>query len=147
MAMNLNSFSGNNFRGTIQQYCYQLGWRISSISDKQAVIKFNMDSGVVQTLYIIKFDTTLEFSVPSALRFNSKNVIPGEISTALLAVNSTYTVGFWSLENIGGKETLSIMHNAEMTLIDVEYFRRVVIHLVTECERLEQAIRNSLDGQ
>ena len=140
MNTDLNSFSNDNFRRIIQQYCEQLGWTVKIIDDGQAIVKFNMKSGTVQTLYIISFGTTLEFSVPSALRFNNLNDVPGNISTILLTANSRYKIGFWCLETISGKENFSIMHNAEFSLINIQYFHRVVIHLVTECERLEQSI-------
>lgn len=77
MAINLDLFSGSNFRLTMQNYCSQLGWRISDLNDRRAILKFNASSGNTQTLFIVRYENTLEFSVPSGLKFNSDSEIPG----------------------------------------------------------------------
>lgn len=140
MAINLDLFSGSNFRSTIQNYCTQLNWRISDINDRRVVLKFNASSGNTQTLFIIRYENTLEFSVPSGLKFNSDSDVPGVFSTYLLVKNASYKIGFWCIEEIGGQKVFSIMHNAEISLINVKYFERVVLRLVNECDDFEKAI-------
>ncbi len=77
MAIDRDLFSGANFKNTIKEYCSQIGWSISDINDKRAVLKFNMNSGNTQTLFILRYGSTLEFSVPSGLKFNSDEDVPG----------------------------------------------------------------------
>jgi hypothetical protein len=146
MAINLDLFSGNNYRSTIQRYCSQLGWSISDINDRRTIINFTMDSGSTQTLFIIRYDTTLEFSVPSGVKFNSQDDVPGWMSTLLLIENSKYKIGFWSIEEINGRQNFSIMHNAEISLIDVTYFRDVILKLIQECDKFEQTITKALSS-
>lgn len=146
MAIDLDLFSGNNYRSTIQRYCNQLGWRIGDINDRRTIINFTMDSGNTQTLFIIRYDTTLEFSVPSGVKFNSDNDIPGWMSTLMLKENSNYKIGFWSIEEINNRPTFSIMHNAEISLIDVSYFQKVVMKLIRECDKFEQTVSRALRG-
>ncbi|MEG4575955.1 hypothetical protein QUA56_25305 [Microcoleus sp. N3A4] len=45
MAIDLDLFSGNNYRSTIQRYCNQLGWSISDINDRRTIMNFTMNSG------------------------------------------------------------------------------------------------------
>ena len=137
-------FTGARFQNTIQRYCAEEGWKIADLSDKRAILRFYMSSGRSQVLYIIKFDTTLEFSVPSNLAFDSTDELPHFISTLLLKRSCQKKIGFWCIEEIGQKQVYSCMHNAEMTLIDSDYFASVVTALVDECDELEGVIAQML---
>ncbi len=130
-------FAGSNFRGTIQRYCNANGWRIADLNDRRAILRFDMNSGRTQTLYIIKYESTLEFSVPSMLAFDSPDKLPHFISSLLLERNSENKIGFWCIETIGNKKVYSYMHNAEMSLLDANFFGRVVTALIKECDTLE----------
>lgn len=146
MAIDLDLFSGANYQITIRKYCNNLGWRISDLNDRRAVIRFGMQSGTTQTVFIIRYDTTLEFSCPSAVKFSSTESIPHQLSTLLLQKNSSYRVGFWAVEQIAGTQCFSMMHNAEISLMDVSYFRRTVEKLILECEAWEQTVSRVLRG-
>lgn len=130
-------FSGLNFQGTIRRYCDQIGWKIADINDKRALLKFTMRSGRTQSLWIVRYDTTLELSVPSMAQFDSEERIPHYLSTVLLKRSAQNKIGFWCIEQIGGKHVFSCMHNAELSLINVEYFQKVVNALVLECDTFE----------
>lgn len=146
MAIDLDLFSGSNYRSTIQKYCNSLGWKIADINDRRTILRFTMDSGTTQTLFIIRYDTTLEFSCPSGIKFSSREDVPGWMSTLLLKENSDYPVGFWCIEELEGKQVFSVMHNAEMSLIDFEYFGRVVMKLISECDKFEGAVTRALSS-
>jgi len=89
---------------------------------------------------------TIEFSCPSGLKFDDVDDIPHRLSTLLLQKNAQYKLGFWGIENIGDQQVFSIIHNAEMSLIDVDYFRRVVIQLVDECDEFERTIEDLINS-
>lgn len=138
-------FSGVNFKSTVQKYCQQIGWKIAEIDDKHAVLKFSMDSGRNQNLWIIRYESTLEFSVPSMANFDSEDNIPHYLSSLLLKRNSQKKIGFWCIEEIGGKHIYSYMHNAELQLINVEYFQDVVRTLINECDKFEGILIDMLN--
>ena len=144
--MDLDLFSSANFRSTIQRYCHQLGWRINDINDRRAILKFSANSGHNQTLFIIRYENTLEFSVPSGLKFYSLEEVPGWISTMLLSRNSQFKIGFWCLEEIDNQQVFSMMHNAEISLMNVDYFSKVIVKLVNDCDEFEQAIATALNS-
>lgn len=146
MAIDLDLFSGSNYTSTIRNYCNHLGWKITDLNDQRAILQFTADSGTNQTLFIIRYDNTLEFSCPSGVKFQNRDDVPGWMSTLLLCENTGYKVGFWCIENLGGKCVFSIMHNAEISLIDVNYFRTVIRQLVAECDKFEQSISRALRG-
>lgn len=146
MAIDKDIFSSFKFRSTIEGYCRDIGWNISSIDNQIAVIRFDMESGSTQTLLIVKYDSTLEFSCPSGLKFDDIDDIPHNLSTFLLGKNAEYKLGFWALQKIGGKQTFSIIHNAEMSLIDVNYFRKLLIMLVEKCDEFEQNIETLINS-
>jgi hypothetical protein len=85
----------------------------------------------------------LEFSVPSALSFDEDD-IPHMLSTLLLKRNVERKIGFWCLEKISEKFVFECMHNAEMQLIDSEYFGNVVRALINECDEFEGIIARML---
>lgn len=146
MAIDLDLFSSTNFRSTIQRYCNQLGWRINDINNSRAILKFEANSGNSQTLFIIRYDNTLEFSVPSGLKFYSLDDVPGWMSTLLLSRNSQFKLGFWCIEEISNQQVFSMMHNAEISLMNVDYFRKVVLKLVNDCDEFEVAISRAMNS-
>jgi hypothetical protein len=133
-------FSGVNFSGTIKKYCSANDWSIADLDNKRATLKFRMNSGRRQTVYIIRYESTLEFSVPSMAIFESENSIPHYLSTLLLKRSAQRKVGFWCIETINGKHVFSCMHNAEMELIDSNYFAKVVRALINECDAFEETL-------
>ncbi len=144
MAIDKDLFSSSTFSSTIRSYCREIGWNINDINDKRAILRFDMDSGSTQTLFILRYDTTLEFSCPSGVKFNDLDDIPHILSTWLLCANSSYKIGFWCIENISNRKVFSVMHNAEISLIDVTYFAKVVIQLINECEKFEEEVERVL---
>lgn len=140
----VESFSGNYFQQTIRNYCSDLGWRIRDISDRMATLRFDMESGRTYTLFILRYESTLEFTVSSALRFDTDDEIPGFLSTMLLKRSAEKKIGFWCIEELGEKQVFSCMHNAEMQLIDAGYFAAVVRALIRECDALEEALQSLL---
>lgn len=130
-------FSGVNFANTIKRYCAANGWKITDLNDRRAILRFSMSSGRDQTLFIIRYESTLEFSVPSMAGFESEEQIPHFLSTLLLKRSAEKKIGFWCIESIGGKHVYSCMHNAEMQLIDHNYFAQVVRALINECDDFE----------
>ncbi len=132
-----NLFSAANFKSTIRNYCSQIGWKIAEIDDKHAILIFEMDSGRTQKLFIIKYGEVLEFSVPSLLQSDDEDEIPHQLSTLLLKRNAQMSIGFWAIEEISQKFTFSIMHNAPIELMNVNFFQAVVNSLVNECDELE----------
>ena len=146
MAIEKDLFSYNNFQATVRGYCNQIGWSIADINSSKAVIKFNMNSGSTQTVFILRYDTTLEFSCPSGLKFDSFDYIPHQISSYLLKESSKYKTGFWCLEEIEGRQVFSIMHNAEISLLDINYFIKIVQTLINNCDEFERATEQAIRG-
>ena len=139
MAIGLDLFSGSKFRRTIQDYCNQLGWKIQDIDyvdDSTLVLKFPIDSVNIQTIFISREKELLEFSIKSGFYFPSLDEIPNKLSTFLLSDNLTSKVGFWCLEKVGTRQTLTVMHNAELSLINPKSFRSIVLALVKKYEEL-----------
>jgi hypothetical protein len=126
-----------NFQDTIQNYAAQQGWPLAGVDEQHAILRFDMPSGRVQTLYILNYKNTLEFSVPSAAGFPSQDSIPHMLSTPLLKKNTRNSLGFWCIMEIVEKQVYTYMHNAELQLLSPEYFRRVVVTLVNECDEFE----------
>ena len=134
-------FAGVNFRQAVQKCCGQIGWQIADLNDNRALLQFETALGRTQNLFILRYDSTLEFSAPSAFRFETEDQIPQRILLMLLRRNTENKIGFWCIKMLNGKLTSSYMHNADLScMIDVEYFTRVVRFLVRECEEVERVV-------
>lgn len=137
-------FSRDDFEHKVKDYCRRWGWNIAEIDSSHATLIFTMASGRDQTLYVVPYQTTLEFSVPSMAMFEDLDDIPHYLSTTLLQRNASKKIGFWCIEIIGDNYVYSYMHNAELQLITPDYFGAVVRELVAECEAFEQELLNFL---
>lgn len=147
--VNNNIFIDDKFDLTIKNYCNQLGWNISDIDEEYAILQFNMESGSVRIVYLFLYKNTLEFFCPSFIRFSIGEDLPSHhwISTFLLKENTKYAVGFWCIKEIAGCNVFSIMHNAEIVLIDIIYFSKVISWLVEECEQFEMLVQSMLNNK
>ncbi len=137
-------FSGANFQSTVRRYCDAHGWRLADIGARNAKLIFTMESGRDQTVYLTRFDSTVEFDVPSVARFDDEEAIPHRLSTLLLRRSSEQKVGFWCIEEIRGRFIFSFMHNAEISLMTPEYFGMIVRALIVECDDFEGLLEEML---
>lgn len=126
-----------DFTDIIQKCARQSEWEIATIDDKHAVFRFSMKSGREQILYVYKYGSVLEFSVPSLAKFDLASEIPDQLSISLLMRNSQKKIGFWCIEKIGEKLVFSFMYNLELQLLDSESFNEIVRTLVQECDIFE----------
>ncbi|MEM1171540.1 MAG: hypothetical protein AAGJ08_21270 [Cyanobacteria bacterium P01_H01_bin.35] len=124
-----------SFEYFVRNNCAKANWNIAKLNDRQAMLQFTMDSGRVQRLYICKYDSILEFSVPSAAVFDSFDDIPDVISSILLTKNSEYKLGGWCVEKIQDKAVYSIVHNVDINSVDFAYFVDLVHCIISECEK------------
>lgn len=133
-------FAGVNFRYAIQKCCEQIGWQIADLNENRALLRFETGIGRTQNLFILRYDSTLEFSAPSVLQFETEDQIPNYLLIMLLRRNTENKIGFWCIETLDGKLTSSYMHNADLSRIDVEYFADVAQFLVRECREVEETM-------
>jgi hypothetical protein len=132
-------FPEPTFKDTIQKFARQAGWNITELEDGAAMFQFHIKaSGRVQTLFIFQSGSTLEFLSPlKKVAFESPNDIPHTLSTALLQRSASLTIGFWCVAQIGDQYFFSCMHNIEMKMLKVGYFRLIVTALIEECDMVE----------
>lgn len=130
------------FAPTIQRYCAEHGWDIDQLTDELAVLKFEADTGNVQTVAIFPVKDTLEFVAHSDLGFDSDDDIPHRLSTLLLRKNSGLLLGSWSIEDIHSKSVFSLTYDEEMRLMDAHRFERIVRYLAKECGEFEAEVED-----
>ena len=146
MASALSVLNTVNFIQKIREFCNYHEWILNQIDSKSAKLRFQAPSGNTQTLYILRYEDTVEFSVPSGLAFDNLSEVNGDISTYLLNRNAQRKFGFWCLEKIQEKFVISVMHNAPISLIDVNYFGMISQALVAECDQFELKIAQILNS-
>jgi hypothetical protein len=133
-------FGDMNFETVIQEYCDGQGWEITDLNDTMATLKFNMETGRTQAVYIVNYEDMLEFSIPSMAAFDNLDDIPGDLAAVMLRRNATKKIGFWCIEEIAEKQVLSFMYNVEMELLNSDRLDKLVIALITECDEFEGEI-------
>ncbi len=141
-------FSPENFRTTLKQYASQNAWEIAEIDDEHAVFTFEIEeSGRQYEVDVARYDTALEFWVPSSIEVEADKDVPQEVAVTLLKRNSESKVGFWCLAETDDGLFLGCMHNAEVQLLTAEYFQDIVSALIDECDDLEQALEDLEDEE
>jgi 8-oxo-dGTP pyrophosphatase MutT (NUDIX family) len=136
---------GAYFRRAIKTYCEELNWKISELDEDHAILEFRMPSKRSRSMYIVRYDSTIEFSVPSLASFSSEEELPEDISRILLQRNSEKKIGFWCIDRINEKFVYSHMHNVELKLLDSRYFAQLVQGLINECDAIEGFIETLPD--
>lgn len=131
---------GEYFKRAIKTYCEDQHWKFSEADEEHAALEFAMSNGRTKYLYITRYDSTVEFSVPSFAVFSSEEDFPDSFSTILLQRNSEKKVGFWCIDKIRGKYAYSCMHNAELKLLDSWHFVEIVKGLLNECSAIEEIL-------
>jgi hypothetical protein len=82
----------------------------------------------------------LSQSAPVDLKLRAGGSIWARFATLLLQSSAKEKIGFWCIEKIGEKHIYSVMHNAEMQLINNTYFEKVVRKLISECDKFEEVL-------
>lgn len=139
-------FSGVNFASTVRKYCAANGWNIADLNDSCATLRFTVNSKRTKTIFIIRYDLTIEFSVQSMAIFDSHDEIPHFLSTLLLERNAEKKIGFWCIEKIKNKFIYSCMHNAKIQLLDKDHFADIVNTLINECDDFEEKIETMVNS-
>lgn len=134
---------GEYFKRAVKTYCEDHSWELAELDEDFAELIFVMPKERKRRLHLTRYDSTVEFSVPSSKIFESEDALPGPLSTNLLLRNSKKKIGFWCIDRIRGKFVYSYMHNAELKLVDSQQFFTIVSGLITESEAIEELIRDT----
>ena len=133
---------GQYFKRAIKTYCEEYKWKLLEADEDQAELEFGKSGGGNKRLHITRHDSTAEFSVPSFIGFKSEEEIPDALSTLLLRRNSQKKIGFWCIDQMKGRFVYSCMHNAELKLLDSQYFGVIVKSLIEERDAIEGIIKD-----
>ena len=126
-----------DFEATMRAYAETAGWTLGDVSDRRAVFQFTMESGRQQTCFVLRYDATLEFSVPTIAAFDTDDEIPHPVSTILLKRSAESKIGFWCIEHVSEKMVYSVMHNHDSGHLTPELFRKIVVRLISEADLFE----------
>lgn len=137
--------NGSYFKRAIKTYCEDHNWKIADIDADHAELEFRIHSKRKHSLYIVRYDTTVEFFVPSLPVLDTEEWRSKKFSRSLLQRNSQKKVGFWCIKEIKEKFFYSYMHNAELKLLDSEYFAQIIGGMISECDAIEGFIDNVPD--
>ena len=128
-----------NFESRVRQLASGASLNLNEVDYRHAILKFSMDSGRVQPLWIIPFDDIWEFSVPSAIMLNSAGDFPHSLLILLLTQNAKKKRSFWAIEQINNKYCLSAMLNFPADSLTPSEFRRICGALVFDVEQIGRA--------
>ena len=136
------SLSATSFAPTIRKFCAEQGWELYRIGDDIAALKFEGDAGTEYTVIIFLFESALEFSVATKVRFASEGDIPRRLCTWLLCRSSGMRIGFWAIDDKGDDFFVKRMHTVESRFVDSEHFSLVVRHLIKSCDEFEAEVED-----
>ena len=128
-----------SFENKISDLARRTSLKVAEVDATHAKLRFIMNSGLSQTLWILPFGDVWEFSVQSGIQLDSLDKFPQWLLAWLLTQNSKNKRAYWCIETLGGKYVLSAMLNFPASVLDANEFQHVCLALVSEVERLEQA--------
>ena len=134
---------GEYFKKVIENYCEDYQWNLLEVNEDRAEILFDMPAGDQKSVCISRHDSTVEFAVPSFIVLKAEDNKLDAFSTTLLRRNSQKKVGFWCIDQIKGALAYCCMHNAELKLLDSNYFAAIVVSLTEECDAIEDIIKDT----
>ena len=133
-----------SFETSLQKLADGAALKVAELTHRHAILKFNMSSGRVQTVWVLPFDDVWEFSAQSMLEYDSVDDFPLWILQTVLAKNSKNKRAFWCLEELRGKHILSAMVNFPNAALTAAEFDRICRALAQEVDNFEQIIFKAL---
>jgi hypothetical protein len=130
----LDLFS-SDFKKAVPAMAKENGWKVADVNDDRAVLQFEASAGRIQTLYILKYPHTLEFSAPSQAVFSTLDEVPDGLAARFLQRNTELRQGFWALEEIDNHWVFSMMYNEALARLHVNNFGQIARDLLSECDR------------
>jgi 8-oxo-dGTP pyrophosphatase MutT (NUDIX family) len=131
---------GEYFKRAVKTYCEEHHLELTDIDEDHGELVFALPADGKKRLYLTRYDSTVEFSLPGYTTFDSAEELPGVFSTSLLLRNARKKVGFWCIDKLKEKFVYSFMHNAELKLLDGRHFFNIVSGLIAESEAIEEII-------
>lgn len=127
------------FEWRLQQLASGASLKVAELKSTHAILRFSMNSGLTQNVFIVPYDEVWEFSVQSAIQFYNPAEFPQVLLAALLVQNTKNKRAFWCIEQLNGKYVLSGMLNFPADNLTPVEFDRICRALVTEVDKLETA--------
>lgn len=130
-------FSSDNFVKTITTFCHNSGFKCEEIDESTVfiIVKFN-ESELEFGIYIMRFDDTVEFWLPTHLQYADIDEVPHHLSSKFMIFGSMYKYYFWCICERWDKLIVSIMHNIEFAQMDIEIFKKVARAMALEYFKL-----------
>jgi len=130
----------NLFKKKMEDFSLKKGWNFTILNDDYAVLTCLVGANDRQFVVITEFSEIIEIYSPTFLEIKQQNDIPHQISTALLARNSTTRYGFWTINKIGEKYAFSYMHNCRLSGLTVDEFENIVNCCAIEVSNFENRV-------
>jgi len=124
----------------MEDFALKNGWNFTILNDEYAVLTCLVAAKERQFVVITEFSDIIEIYSPTFLEINKQNDIPHQISTALLARNSTTRYGFWTIKKTGGNFAFSYMHNCRLSGLTVDEFENIVNCCAIEVSNFENRV-------
>lgn len=135
--------NGTYFKYLLKTFCNQLKITHSKISNKEAILHYELASGYKNEVHILRYKSTLEISVYSSLKFRLLEQVPQQMATNFLLENSENKIGFWCIEKDNKGYHISRMYNGELHTLDANFFKNILESLVNRCDFFEQEFKKA----
>lgn len=136
----------SSFEARIRTLAYQADLKVSGTTGRSAKLLFTFDvNGLLtrQTVWIIPYDETWEFSCLSFIKERNPEAIPKVLLIYALQENSTNKRGFWTLNHYenSGNHVLEYMDNIAGALLTPAEFSNICWAVAKAVDGLERMLR------
>ncbi|MEM7368503.1 MAG: NUDIX domain-containing protein [Bacteroidota bacterium] len=129
---------GTYFKYAMKTFCESHTLTVHRLSKKAVHLDLSLDADRERSIRILRFGTTLEFCVPTSIRFSAIHDIQQEVFTRFLLENADHTLGFWCLQETLDGFRFARNHTIELRLLNETHFKKIIQLLTERCVEFEE---------
>ena len=138
----------NDFTLAMQDFVKSNRWAMSYLDPSKAALEIKSESGRTQTVFVEYLEDMLRFLVPGMAVFVDEFDMDHDVSTTLLRWNAGLKNGCWVFIEINSEWVYAFQYYYQFPSRSInmdmnsERFRKIVIKLISECERFDDYWEN-----
>lgn len=130
--------NGHYFKYSIANFCLENKLNYSKIGKKKAIINYSISKEEVMKINIQRNKNQVEFIVPSAISFDSLELVPDGLAKKVLFANADHLPGSWAIQENNEQFNLFLTHIENLKALNSELFLDTIKKLSHSCYNFQK---------
>lgn len=130
--------NGHYFKYSIANFCEDNNLSYSKIGKKKALINYPISEKELIKIKIQRSKNQVEFIVPSAISFDSLELVPDGLAKKVLFANADRFVGSWAIQKNNEQFNLFLTHIENLKALNSQLFLDTIQKLSHSCYKFQQ---------